>query len=52
MSVFHKISLGWSAGSFDFLFKEASRISNLTGMLVDFYFNGVKVNISPKSTVA
>jgi len=52
MSVFHRICLGGAMGSFDLLFKEASRLSNLTEMLVDFDFNGVKVNIAPKSTLA
>lgn len=50
MSVFHSISLGWTAGTFHSLFKEASRISNLTGMKANFEFQDIKVNISPKST--
>lgn len=48
---FTHLDLGWSMGSFDYLFNEAKRIAELTNTKVSFSFNGVKVNMTKDSTL-
>lgn len=47
----HKIDLGWTCGDIATLCKQALEIAILLDTKVSFDFNGVKVNISPKTDV-
>lgn len=48
--MFTHITLNWALGDFARQFKHAKEIASLTGLKVSFEFNGVKVNITGRST--
>jgi len=48
----NKIDLGWTCGDIGTLCRQASEISILLDTKVSFDFNGIKVNLSPKSNVS